>query len=78
MTVEEAKNLAAAIVAQAVVDWRKLIAGKKPTKECNYIELRNFFRSEYCELLLLPFPSITGKQILKLLQEELKDAHNKS
>jgi hypothetical protein len=38
------KELASAIVIQAVDDWRYLCEGNKPTRDCNFNELDRFFK----------------------------------
>lgn len=72
------KKLAVGIVIKAVEDWRVLIAARAwadgydlPNK--NFEELRDFFKSEYCELLLC-HSDIKPVDILKLLEKELSEA----
>lgn len=72
------KKLAVGIVVKAIEDWRVLIAARAwadgyelPNK--NFEELREFFKSEYCELLLC-WSTIKGVDILRLLEKELEEA----
>lgn len=72
------KSLALGIVLQAVDDWRKLIEcevkGKLPPDTMmSFGELRRFFRSDECELLLTDTP-LTGGKILRQLEAERRDA----
>lgn len=72
------KRLAAEIVIGAVSDWRKLIKkkawlDKEPDKFCNFDELRNFFKGEWCAFLLQNF-RIEPACILEMLEEELRQA----
>ncbi|NLJ82315.1 MAG: hypothetical protein GX330_04220 [Bacteroidales bacterium] len=67
--------MASAIVRQAVDDWRRLIRLKRQT--CNvteinisFVEIRQFFNSEYCNVLLEIDPLI----ILEQLEKELREA----
>lgn len=74
--------LASQIVVQAIEDWRLLIDGKAwdkefPRKWCNFDELRAFFKSQYCELLMLDC-EIEPLEILRMLEEELRDAKRAS
>ena len=43
------RNLANAIVVQAVKDWRKLCKKQEPSDK--FIGLRQFFKSEWCDTL---------------------------
>ncbi len=69
-------ELAVAIIGQAVDDWRKLIReGKKSlaTQEggkISFTEIRQFFKSDFCCLLIESDPL----EILEQLEKELKDA----
>ena len=75
------QNLAHEIIIKAVDDWRQLIVAKAwEEKYClksnNFIELRQFFNSEYCELLLVG-EDITPVDILRQLENELAEAKEK-
>lgn len=81
------------IVQRAVFDWRKLITAKAwkchhlnriensdrlPNVLCNFDELRRFFKSDWCELILeCNQTSVSALKILSILEEELKDAIEK-
>lgn len=72
------KRLAAEIVIGAANDWRKLIKrkawlNKTQDKYCNFEELRIFFKSDWCALLLNGF-HIDPARILDVLEEELRQA----
>ena len=74
--------LAAEIVAKAVEDWRMLIQQKAwlpsvpISQQCNFDEIRNFLRSQWCELLLLPC-EMDQQKILEILEAELQEAQQK-
>lgn len=75
------KRFAAEIVIHAVDDWRTLVkrAAWLDTKEdkwCNFAELRNFFKSEWCAFLMQDF-EIEPTRILELLEAELQEAMQK-
>ncbi|MFY9380002.1 MAG: hypothetical protein WAP07_07155 [Acutalibacteraceae bacterium] len=66
-------ELAKAIIKQAVDDWRTLIRVEKrvllmPGRKISLMEIRRFFRSDYCQSLMGGDPLI----ILKQLEKELK------
>ena len=66
-------ELAKAIIKQAVDDWRTLIRVEKrvllmPGRKISLMEIRRFFRSDYCQSLMDDDPLI----ILKQLEKELK------
>jgi len=66
-------ELAKAIIKQAVEDWRTLIKAEKrvlltPGGKISLKEMRQFFRSDYCQSLMDGDPLI----ILKQLEKELK------
>ena len=66
-------ELAKAIIKQAVDDWRTLIRAEKrvllmPGRKISLTEIRQFFRSDYCQNLVDGDPLI----ILKQLEKELK------
>lgn len=70
------KELACAIIEQAVLDWRAMIEKEKCHKASllyNYNELRRFFNSDWCELLMVYMP-IPPADILKHLEEERLNA----
>ena len=76
-----AKLLATMIIVQAITDWRELVAKKdwkneKQDKKNNLNELRQFFKSEWCEFLMM-FMEITPNQILRQLEKELAEAKKK-
>lgn len=66
-------ELAKAIIKQAVDDWQKLIRAEKRVlpahgRKISLMEIRRFFRSDYCQSLVDGDPLI----ILKQLEKELK------
>mgnify|MGYP001128078746 CR=1 FL=1 len=66
-------ELAKAIIKQAVDDWRTLIEAEKRVlwdrgQKISLTEIRQFFRSDYCQNLVDGDPLI----ILKQLEKELK------
>ncbi len=73
-------RLAAEIVIHAVSDWRELI--KKQAwvgyqhPQCNFKELRDFFKSEWCDFLMQDF-GIDPERLLATLDKELKEAMEK-
>lgn len=84
-------DLALEIVHRAVLDWRLLIQakawkyeklpavandGRVPHKYCNFKELRRFFKSDWCELIL-EGAEVTKETILKKLEAELAEAMEK-
>ena len=69
------QRLANEIIIQAVWDWRRLVdahaweeVNEDPT--CNFEEIRHFFKSEYCELLMLG-SGLTPGDVLRQLEKEL-------
>lgn len=70
------------IIGQAIDDWRMLIdkgiTGKNGGlgRDINYIEIRRFFKSAWCDMLLDP-TGIEGKEILEMLERELQEAIEK-
>ncbi len=65
------RNLANAIVVQAVEDWRKLCRKREPNDK--FTGLRQFFRSDWCALLC---GRVDPLLILNALEHERKDALN--
>lgn len=65
---ENFKELAHAIIIQAVLDWRRLASGGFATKDCNFEELRDFFTYD-CDALM-EANEYTGAEILKFLEED--------
>ena len=69
--------LIAAIVIRAVDDWRELIRQRswlaKAPRQVNFDELRNFFKSDWCDFLMLKF-NVEPARVLDLLETELRDA----
>jgi hypothetical protein len=63
-------SLAQGIVYQAILDWKRLDDGAT-VRNTNYTTLRNFFRSAWCESLLL-FTDISPELILEKLEKETK------
>ena len=80
------KELAAAIVLQAVDNWRTLTRAEArrskqgfsqapPRRYCNIQELRIFFKSAWCEMLLSCSEyEVTGPLILAKLEQERAEA----
>lgn len=73
-------QLAAEIVAFAIKDWRDLIQRKawkkEPKHNKNFAELRAFFQSDWCSLLMNGM-RITPEGILQILENELQEAMQK-
>lgn len=72
--------LSAYIVIGAVEDWRELIYKRvwedpnyTPQKDCNFEEMRLFFKSEWCDYLMQDF-DLNPLDVLKLLEQELAEA----
>ena len=63
------KKLTAAIIAQAVTDWRKLEQNDAYNQKYN--SLRRFFKSEWCEWLCAEL-GVEAKDILSRLETERK------
>ena len=75
------RRLAASIVLQAVDDWWQLVEAHVwldnyflPQK--NFEELRAFFKSEWCEFLLI-HTDVKPGDILQQLEKELQEAKEK-
>ena len=67
--IKRTKTLAAAIIAQAVADWRALEKANVYTQKYN--GLRRFFKSEWCEWLCAEL-GVEAKDILSRLETERK------
>lgn len=70
--------LAVTIVTQAIFDWRTLIKARaweeeRTSRYCNFDELRNFFKSDWCDLLLIK-TQWESERILAILEAELQAA----
>jgi hypothetical protein len=66
------RELANAIVVQAVDDWRKLCKRQEPN--CKFTEIRQFFKSDWCAMLC---GNVDPLLILDALERERKTAVNK-
>lgn len=67
-------GLGAAVVLQAVDDWRALCADKKVPGTVTFTELERFFRDD-CDKFLVS-RNVTGDKILAQLQKErVKSGH---
>jgi len=64
-------NLAAAIIKQAVWDWRYLCKGGKPAKDLNFDELVQFFTCD-CEMYCRK--EKTTERIFRLMKLERRRA----
>lgn len=74
-------RIAAEIVIGAIRDWRVLVNRKAwidrtPSPQCNFDEIRRFFRSQYCDFIMQNF-SMTPEDVLMLLEGELQQATQK-
>lgn len=72
------RGLSMGVVLRAVEDWRKLIECEAedklpPDPQMSFDELRRFFRSGLCDLMLTDAP-LTGRKILRQLEAERRDA----
>ena len=68
------RGLGAAVVLQAVDDWRDLCKGKKMPSTVNFTELERFFLKD-CDGFLIG-ETVTGEKILSQLQKErVKSGH---
>jgi hypothetical protein len=70
-------ELAKAIVHQAVLDWRHLISkgkiyGSNGFFPVSFNELRKFFKSDYCRLMVGTDPESILRQLEKELDESRK------
>lgn len=80
--------IASAVLTKAIEDWRMLTKKKAwnyppsskrsaqlPNAECNFDELRVFFKSGWCEhLCSMISDNVCKETILKILEQELKEA----
>ena len=64
-------SMAQGVVYQAIMDWRRLDAGIN-VPNTSYDSLRKFFRSGWCEQLLL-FTSIHPSRILAKLEQHTRE-----
>lgn len=65
------RSLAAAIILQAVEDWRRLCKGKKQDGKVNFNELRRFFKSEWF-VALASEVKLSPAEVLRRLDTERK------
>lgn len=72
-TLNPARNAAAAIILKAVEDWESLCKGKKPQTDCNYNELRRFFKSEWADMLASEL-DLSAIDILRQLEKQRKES----
>lgn len=73
-------DLICGIIEQAATDWRDLVKREKQDRTAyfyNYIEIRAFFNSQWCEQLMSGM-SIKPTDILKRLERERLDALKRS
>lgn len=86
-------EMALEIVHYAVLDWRRLVKARAweyekfrpahyywqvPNCQCNFTELRSFFKSEWCDFILsVNHVATTGERILRQLEGELEEAMTK-
>ena len=72
------RDLADAIILQAVDDYRRLLQNKRPTArdygKSSIAEIENFIKSEYYRILT----NIDGKRLMKKLQKEANQMKLKS
>ena len=69
---------AVSIVMQAIADWRFLVQKRAWEDDhisyhCGFDEMRNFFRGDWCAMLLTK-TEFEGERILELLEAELQTA----
>lgn len=71
---------AAEIVIHAITDWRELVKQKAwrdyPSRNCNFEELRKFFKSDWCAFLMQGF-DVEPARLLEVLEAELQEAMRK-
>jgi hypothetical protein len=70
------RNVAAAIILKAVEDWQALCKGKKAKSDCNFPELRRFFKSEWAEMLASKL-GLSAIALLQRLEKERKESEKK-
>lgn len=71
LSVEPWSRLRLGILLRAIYDYRMCRATAIRSMPCgNLIELRAFFRSGWCELLLEGIDNISGEEILEYLEAE--------
>lgn len=73
--------LAMSIIMQAIADWRFLVKKRAweidyNSRYCSFDEMRNFFRGDWCAMLLIK-TEWSGERILELLEAELQEAMQK-
>lgn len=73
MSIQINKDFAAAILMQAVKDWRALCDGKPAEAGNNFVELRRFFRSEWGARLAREC-NISAAALLYQLEKERKES----
>lgn len=70
----EIKDLLAAIVRRAIIDWRNLCEGGTERNDTNFKELENFFTSNFyysiCDVL-----DLDGESMYHLLRKERRKAN---
>lgn len=75
--------IAAEIVIAAVNDWRQLIKARAwldgciGNRWCNFHELRQFFRGDWCAFLMQNMDNIEPSKLLAILEAELAEAKAK-
>ncbi len=74
------KDLAGAVIMQAIDDWRLLCnamtnpKGRKYPPAQSFDALRRFFKSDWCETICI---ASTPEKILEKLEQELREARKK-
>ena len=74
-------RIAYEIVLFAIHDWRSLVQRKAwkfatQASDCNFRELRAFFKSEWCVFLMQDM-DVTPEAVLAVLEKELSEAKEK-
>lgn len=67
------KNFSAAVLTQAIEDWRALISNK--AHHTKYNELRRFFKSDWADLLCHEVLNREATFILDVLEQERRDSY---